>query len=308
MKNDELRDLVTRRIVELLESGDVGKWVKPWVTFGGPRNLGSGRRYTGLLNILLLQARAFGAGFKYPFWATFNQIKNLGANVLKGQHASEVVFWKTTDTMAVTADGTEGEENSEGSKNLKLRKRLILQYFKVFNLDQTTLSPEGVLNKMGFVPRNNTPIEHLETFAKAQGISIHQGSDRACYRVQADEIYMPVLGAFESEKDYYATLFHELVHSTGHPTRLNRDQTGSFGSEAYSREEITAELGSLYLCAELGIEGKLQHPEYLKGWLEVLKADSKEIFRIAGHANRAVDLLLTKALGATTPESAELAS
>lgn len=293
MKTEELRKFVTLRIVELLESGDIGKWVKPWVTFGGPRNLGSGRQYTGLLNILLLQAQAMAHGFKFPFWATFNQIKSMGASVLKGQHASEVVFWKTKDV--VKGKDTAVDEVPEKDNEPKLRKRLILQYYKVFNLDQTTLNPEEVTARLGFAPRNNTPIEHLEAFAKAQGIPIHLGSDRACYRVQADEIYMPLIGAFNSEKEYYSTLFHELVHSTSNPGRLNRDQTGKFGSEAYAREELIAELGSLYLCAELGLEGKLQHPEYLKGWLEVLKADHKEIFRVAGHANKAVDFLLTKA-------------
>ena len=308
MNSEQIRREVTDRVIALLESGNVSAWVKPWVTFGGPRNLGTGRKYTGLLNILLLQATAMKEGFEYPLWATYNQIRSLEAHVFKGEHSSRVVLWKVTERKRNRDQDSESSEVPENESKANKGRGLLLQYFNVFNIEQTTLDAEKFTKKFGWTLNHHVPVAGLEEFVKAQKIQVEHGGDRACYRVGSDEICMPVMQAFQSEKDYYATLFHELVHATGHVSRLNRNQTGRFGSDEYAREELIAELGSLYLCAELGLEGKLQHPEYLKSWIDVLRSDSREILKVAGQATKAVDLLLTNAQLRETVEHIELAS
>lgn len=308
MNSEQIRKEVTERVVKLLESGNISKWIRPWVQFGSPRNLGTGRKYSGLLNIMLLQQVAMDSGFKLPLWATYHQLQNMGANVLKGQRACRVVFWKEYDHNVETAVEETPVQHSDDAAINTRRKHFFLQYFSVFNIEQTTLDADKISAKLGMVVREHTAIESLESFAAKQEILIQHGGDTAFYTPSGDYIQMPVIGAFKSPEDYYSTLFHELVHSTGHPSRLNRIQTGMFGTEAYAREELIAELGSLYLCAELGLEGKLQHAQYLHSYLGFLKANTSEIFKVAGKAKEAVDYLLAKANLLEKDEQIDIAS
>lgn len=308
MNSEQIRKDVTDRIVKLLESGDVGKWVRPWVQYGSPRNLGTGRKYSGLLNIMLLQQVAMDSGYQYPLWATYHQLQSLGANVLKGQRGCRVVFWKEYNRNIETAVEENPILEGEGNVPDGKRKHFFLQYFSVFNVQQTTLDVEKFSARLGIELRKHTPVESLEAFVQAQGIPIVQGGDIACYIPSQDRIAIPSISQFDSVEAYYQCLLHENAHASGHTTRLNRDLSGKFGSEIYAREEITAELASLYLCAELGIEGKLQHAEYIKPWLEVLKADTREIFKIAGNAKKAVDYLQSKANLLEKNEQIDIAS
>ena len=308
MNSEQIRKDVTERVVALLESGNVSKWVKPWVTFGSPRNLNSGRKYSGLLNIMLLQQVGMMAEYALPLWATFKQVQALGGSVLKDQHGTRIVFWKSLNQLNSAGVIEEPDELGLVFEGKITKPRYVLQYFTVFNVAQTTLDSVQISEQLGLVMRDHAPEEALEAFAKVQGIGIFHGGDRAYYDRVGDYVQMPVIGAFKTREDYYSTLFHELVHSTGHVTRLNRNQSGLFGSEEYAREELVAELGSLYLCAELGLEGQLQHPEYLKGWIDILKSNSSEIFKIAGKAKEAVDYLVAKAQPVTGVESASMAS
>jgi len=294
MNSEQIRQEVTDRVVALLESGNISKWVRPWVQYGTPRNLGTGRKYSGLLNILLLQQVSMDAEYKLPLWATYHQVQTMGANVLKGERAARVVLWKELGSKVVPEETGEPSEPNSETKLAGRKNRFMLQYFYVFNVEQTTLDVENTAAKLGLTMRDNAPVEQLEAFVKSQKIEIIHGGDRACYSKFGDSIQMPILAAFNTPQDYYSTVFHELVHASGHEARLNRDLSGKFGSDEYAREELIAELGSLYVCAELGLEGKLQHPEYLHSWIEVLKSDSREIFKIAGKAKEAVDFLLTQ--------------
>lgn len=274
---------VTAQIVEALERG-TAPWVKPWrdgvgpcAEFGGrvglPSNAASGRTYRGI-NVLLLWAAAFNKGYRDARWVTFNQAKALGGSVRKGEKATQIVFWK----WLVKDEG------------LPTEKRIpMARTFCVFNVEQC----DGLqLDAPAPAP------EHVDgaadRVAESVGAIVRRGGDRAFYSPAIDFVQMPVAEAFRTRADYESTLLHELTHWTGHASRLDRNFAASkrFGDEAYAVEELVAELGAAFLCARLGVEGKLQHAEYLGHWARVLKADKHAIFTAAREAEKAAALLL----------------
>jgi antirestriction protein ArdC len=278
----DVYQVVTDRIIALLESGTV-PWQKPWK--GGnqwPQNLVSRRTYRGI-NSFLLNA----AGYASPFWLTFKQVKLLGGKVKKGEHSFPVVFWKIL----------EEEENGQ------VNKIPFLRYHGVFNVAQC----DGIkVPGISVVENKFQPIERCERVVsempKPPGIK-HNGG-RACYSPLLDEISMPEVNLFESKERYYCTLFHELTHSTGHLSRLNRKEINDpirFGSDPYSREELVAEMGAAFLCGHCEIENTTldQSASYIQNWLEQLKSDRKLVVHAAAQAQKSCDLILNVK---TTPE------
>lgn len=268
--------VITDRILALLEHGTV-PWQQPWQSnIGVPRNLFSQRPYNGI-NVWLLSAMRYQS----PFWATFNQVKTAGGNVRKGERGVPVVFWKVYET----------EDPDTGDHD----KRFVLRYYTVFNAAQL----EGVaVPTVEVTPRDCTPIEMCEKLVGTMPNrpAIFHGHQQAFYRPAADTLHMPVPSCFQSPEAYYATLLHELTHSTGHTSRLNRKTLTDlclFGSPEYSKEELVAEMGAAYLCGVCGIDNITidNSAAYIQSWMQVLRNDPKMLVHAAAQAQKAADYI-----------------
>jgi antirestriction protein ArdC len=276
---------VTSAIISELERG-VAPWVKPWEsasTVSLPYNATSQRPYSGV-NVLLLWAAATAKRYRSPAWLTFRQTNALGGHIRKGERAAHIVYASTftkTDT-----DPTTGEQVEEHIP--------FLRWYTVFNVEQTEGLPERLYHVSDPKPLGEA-IASVEEFIRKLGADVRHLGDRACYRPAEDFIALPEPGDFRALGDYYATSLHEHAHWTGHPSRLNRNLSGRFGSESYAGEELVAELASAYLCASLEIPGQLQHAEYIGSWLKLLKSDKRAIFTAASKATEAAKYLHTLA-------------
>ena len=281
------RDLyqeVTDRIVAALERG-VAPWVCPWRRDGEggpPRNGSSNHVYRGV-NVILTTMSGFGSAR----WYTFNQAKHLGASVRRGEKGTTVVYWRF-----IEAKGKANELSStddEGSRKIPL-----LRHFTVFNAEQIAW-PDGSEHAVGMDGDLNVDVDadlaEARSLVDSVGADIRHGGTRAFYSPSQDFIRVPEARRFNEAADFYATVLHELAHWTGHPDRLARDLTGRFGSESYAAEELVAELAAAFLCADLGIAGKLQHAEYVGSWIKVLKGDKRAIFTASRLAQEAADHL-----------------
>jgi len=277
-------EIVTQRIIQQLESG-TAPWHKPWKTHGTgalPRNLISGHEYRGINTWILLSC-----GYNSPYWLTFRQARELGGHVRKGETGLPVVFWKFG-----TREIQDGDEIIE-------KKSVLCRYYTVFNLEQCEGIPSPAKHTEPTPDLN--PIEACASIVNgwATKPNIQHGGDRASYHKLQDCIRMPMMTDFDHGEAYYSTLFHELTHSTGHPSRLNRStlmDAESFGDENYSREELIAEMGAAFLCGITGIENKTinNSSSYLQSWLQVLRSDSRLVLVAAGQAQKAVDLILSR--------------
>ena len=272
--------IVTEKIVAQLEQGTI-PWRKPWRA-EVPCNMVSGKPYRGI-NVFLLAYQGYGS----RYWLTFNQCAKLGGHVKKGEKSTLIVFWKRNQYT----------QHNEETDQDETRSSMMLRYYNVFNVMQTDLA-----EKLGL---GNS--ERVADIAAAETIvsdmprrpAIERG-DRAAYSPTADVVYMPDRGLFSSMPEYYSTLFHELVHSTGHLSRLSRFEPGEplarFGSESYSKEELIAEFGAAMLAGIAGIEqATLENSAaYLKHWIQRLKDDSKLLVSAASQAQKACDYILAK--------------
>lgn len=271
--------IVTNLIIQQLEKGII-PWKQPWKDFGPPRNLITQRPYRGL-NFLLLNA----LGYPQNEFLTFKQVKDLGGRVKKGEKANLIILWVWTD-----------EDENKRMQEVQGRKRPQLRYYFVFNASQCT----GIPTRNNTLPaKPNDPIEKCEKIVANMPAcpKIVHNENEAFYHPLADFINMPKMQVFESSQGYYATLFHELIHSTGHEDRLNRKELveeKKFGTEMYSIEELTAEIGACYLTSFTGIatNGLMNSVAYLQGWLNRLKKDKRFIVYASAHAQKAVDFIL----------------
>ncbi|GGE89478.1 ArdC family protein [Niveispirillum cyanobacteriorum] len=257
---------ITDQIIAAIEAG-AGSWEMPWHTKGGetaalPVNAQSRKPYRGV-NVIALWTAAQAAGYPTGLWATYKQWQEMGAQVRKGEKATLVVFWKVFDADGETDEAREGDEAEDG------RRRFMARGYSVFNAAQLDgFTPPTV-------PALPEPerIAHAEAFFEALAITVRHGGNRAYYAPAADHVQMPPFAAFRDPVAYYATLAHEATHWTGHPSRCGRDLKGRFGSESYAAEELVAELGSAFLCADLALasEPRPDHAAYVESWLKVLK-------------------------------------
>jgi antirestriction protein ArdC len=270
------RDLyaeVTEQIVAALAQG-----VAPWAPSHTPapltlpRNGATGRPYSGL-NVLLLWIA--GRRYASPEWYTFNQARALGACVQKGERGTAVTLWREVTRR----DAETGEDE----------RVPLLRRFVVFNHAQIAGLPTAPdeAARHGAWER----VEAAEALVQRTGACVTEDAVRPHYLPATDRVHMPARTAYPMREGFYADLLHELAHWTGHPTRLARPLCGDFGSPDYAREELVAELASAFVCAALGIAGKLTHAEYLGAWLAILRADKRAIFAAAAGARRAADYL-----------------
>lgn len=283
-----LHQTLTNQIVAAIERVSAEDFRLPWHRSGlssiQPRNALTKNPYRGI-NIVALWAAAEAHRYPHALWASFKQWEQLGAHVRKGERASMVVFYREYDVEPDPED-----EDDDG-------KRLVLRYSNIFNVAQVD----------GFALPDTPAISILErdqsadAFFAATRADIRHGGERAFYRPSEDVIQMPDERLFRGsqygspKEDYYSVLAHEVTHWTAHRSRLNRELGQRFGDQQYSAEELIAELGSAFICAELGIspQPRLDHAQYLKHWLAMMKADNSAIFTAAARAQDAVNYLMS---------------
>ena len=288
--NDNKTDIYTRitnQIIAELEKG-VRPWLQPWnaehLAGRVMRPLRSnGQPYQGV-NILMLWASACAQGFARPTWITYNQAQELGGQVRKGEKGSLVVY---ANRITKTETNDAGEETE--------REIPFLKGYTVFNVDQVEGLPSAFYATPDPLPAPAFDrIAQADAFFAATGATIREGGNRAFYSPATDHIQMPPFASFRNAESHAATLAHELTHWTKAPSRLDRDfGRKRFGDEGYAREELVAELGAAFLCADLGITPEIRddHAAYIDHWLKVLKEDKRAIFSAASHAGRAADYL-----------------
>lgn len=276
----DVYELVTNRIIELLEVGTI-PWRQPWTDAGIPMNLISKRPYRGINLWLLLSLN-----YERNLFLTWEQLKKIGGSVNQGQHGHIVLFWKQVSKKPEELDGSG-----------KPKQIPMLRYYKVFNIEQCRDIPQNLVPEL--TKEEFNPIERCEAVVSGMPDcpAIRHKEQKAFYHAGEDYINMPKKKSFSSPEGYYATLFHELVHSTGVEKRLNRPtvtEMAEFGSDQYSIEELIAELGSAYLCASSGILDLEvgNAAAYIQGWLKKLQNDKRFVVLASGQAQKAVDFIL----------------
>lgn len=288
-----LYEEVTARVVAELEEGTF-PWVRPWGSgpgasaLGLPANAASGKSYSGI-NILILWGQLFDQGFASQRWLTFRQATALGGTVRKGEHGVGVCYadrFIPKDRRTNSGASSTGEGGADEPEGVPFLRR-----YTVFNVDQCEGLPDHCFVSAPALPERQI-VPEAEALARATLADIRHGGDLAFYRPSTDVIQLPPPPAFFHQINYYRTKFHELGHWTGHPSRLNRDQSGAFGSKPYAFEELVAEMTAAFVCAVLGIEPTVRHADYIGSWIDVLRADNRAVFRAASKASKAADFLL----------------
>jgi antirestriction protein ArdC len=290
--NSEVYDRITDRIVKLLEQGTV-PWHKPWnAKTGWPRNYVTKKAYRGI-NVLLLATMSYES----PYWLTFRQAWQLGGCIRRGEKSSSILFWQ----QKTIQDTESGEERSVP----------LLRLYNVFNVTQC----EG----LGTMPESNEKSEPIIAPKPAEIVEkmprkpkIKHGMTKSFYSPKDDCVSLPLQKRFGLEEEYYSTLFHELVHATGHETRLRRatlTEKAGFGTDLYCKEELIAEMGAAFLCGHAEIVERTidNSAAYIKGWLEALKSDTAMIVQAAGQAQRAADFILGTLPSESQIKSTEIA-
>jgi antirestriction protein ArdC len=277
---------VTDRIINDLEKG-VRSWLKPWSAQHPAGSIcrplrQNGTPYRGI-NVMLLWGEAEERGFSAPIWMTYKQAQEIGGQVRKGEEGSLVVY-ANAYTRTETNDRGEDVE----------REIPFMKGYTVFNVEQVDALPAHyyaqALNPLPLEKR----VESADRFMTATGATITHGGNSAFYSPARDMVQMPPFATFRDAESYYATALHELTHWTSHKSRLDRSFNAKrFGDHGYAREELVAELGAAFLCADLGITPEVRddHAAYLGHWLNALKEDKRAIFSAAAHAQRAADFL-----------------
>jgi len=278
---------ITNKIISDLEQG-VRPWLKPWSSEHAAGRITRPLRHNGIpykgINTIMLWSAAVTKGYSAPLWLTFKQAMELGGNVRKGETGELVVYANSITRTQTDAKGEESE-----------REIPFLKGYTVFNAEQCDGLPAHY--SAPAQPPALTPLQRIEAadrFYAATGADIRYSGTRAYYAEGPDYVQMPPFETFHDAESFAATLGHELIHWTKHSKRLARDLGRvRHGDEGYAREELVAELGSAFLCADLGItpEVRADHAAYIASWLQVLKGDKRFIFSAAGHAQRATDYL-----------------
>lgn len=286
LNTSKVYQIVTDRIIQQLQKGVI-PWQKPWSDSGAPRNLVSKKPYRGMNYFLL-------ANTGENWFLTFNQAKKLGGRVKKGASGYPVIFWKFLEV--------------EDVKTGEIKEVPLLRYFTVFALRDV----EGIdrPEQDGGDQKAMNPIEEAERIIAGMPNrpKIEHGGDRAFYRSSQDFVRLPEVRNFVSMEEYYSTAFHELVHSTGHKSRLARPEVMNasfFGDHRYSKEELVAEMGAAFLCGHAGFVDRTieNSAAYIDSWLDALRNDNKMLVQAAGKAQRAADFILNIQAGAKDGEA-----
>jgi len=271
----DIATVVTQRILHSIETGEFSKFIQSWSSrqASHPVNFLTGKPYSGV-NVWLLGMTEFSRSE----WLTYKQATELGGQVRKGESATLACFYAP---MVSSKADKDGNRNSYS----------LLRHFNLFNVEQV----DGlILPELPELPKpsGSEMAIFLRDRAEALGVGLRHSGDSAYYERLADRVTMPST-AFVSDAAYSAVLAHELIHATGAPHRLNRKKGEKFGDSDYAKEELVAELGSAFLCAEFGISSEYgcQHESYLASWLKCLGGDTKAFFRASTAADKAFKLI-----------------
>ncbi len=262
-----------------------------------PKNAATGRAYSGI-NILILWGAVVARGFSCQSWLTFRQALSLGGNVRKGERGTTVVY---ADRFVPDDERRRARETGEEAQAIPFLKR-----FTVFSTDQCEGLPEQLVTAPPPVPEGLI-LPEVEALIRASGADLRLGGDKAFYSPGLDYVQVPRPDAYFEPINWHRTALHELGHWSGHASRLGRDLSGNFGSKAYAREELVAEMTAAFCCATLGITPTVRHADYIGSWLEVLREDNKAIVRAASAASKAADYLLAFRPGEHQPATPEAA-
>jgi antirestriction protein ArdC len=252
------------------------------------RNVVSKEPYRGINHFLLSASK-----YVQPYWLTMRQANELAGHVRKGEESRIIVFWKVEDRRAKSEETSEAETDEGG------RRRFVLRYYRVWSLEQCEL-PEKALEKLPKLETHeHDPIEAVDRIVSGMpnAPAIEHAGSKAFYSSMTDRITMPPRNLFVSAEEYGSTVLHELTHSTGHKARLAREsitEAAEFGSAVYSKEELIAEIGGAYLCAEAGISNAViaNQAAYIAGWLKRLRDDRRLVILAAAQAQHAADYIL----------------
>jgi antirestriction protein ArdC len=272
MAQEKMNEIVAK-VITAIENNETGYWTKSWIGGGLPTNYTTKVSYSGM-NIVTLMLMQELNNWTTNQFLTFNQIQKIkGAKLKKGSTSTPVFFFKIIEKL----EEVEGE--------MKIIKIPLLKFYYVFNIDQV----EGIE-----IDTNKAQDLNLNEFVSNTQVTIKNRSE-AFYSPTEDYIGIPDLQMFKSTQSYASTLLHELSHSTGHESRLNRDLGGKFGSESYAKEEVIAELSNMFLCSHLHIQNEQRQSEaYIKNWLvDSLKAEPKILWKIASEAQKAFNFLVS---------------
>ncbi|CAN5279782.1 zincin-like metallopeptidase domain-containing protein [soil metagenome] len=278
---------ITADIVRQLETG-VRPWHQPWTMKHAAGGISRPLRSTGEpyhgINVVVLWLTAFEKQYVSPLWVTFQQAKELGGFVKKGEKGTGIVY----------ANSFEKKETDKETGEEKTERIPFLKSYTVFNAEQVEGLPEKYYAKVENPLSLEQRLDLAEQFFDRTQADIRHGGSKAYYRPSEDYVQMPPFESFTSRESYYSTLAHECTHWTKHERRLNRSfESKRFGDDGYAIEELVAELGAAFVCADLGITPDVmpEHASYLAAWLKVLKADNKAIFTAAAHAERAAEYM-----------------
>ena len=284
--------VVTNHVLEKLQQGCM-PWIKPWTPgsnksgfFGDlPYNGKTGRQYSGT-NIIMLSLNEYCRAD----WYTYAQAKKMGANVRKGEKGTPIIFAK----QIVLPEEKRRNEDDSG-------KRFMLRGWSVFNAEQIDGLPPQ--DEIVIDPKDESDdswvVPEFEQIIEQTGATIKHRGSRACYLRNRDRIELPSHDKFKDSTGYYATVFHELGHWTGHSTRLDRKMGKMFGDAEYAFEELVAEMTSAFCCRRLGMQGKAQHVEYINHWIKLLKSDKKALVRAAKQAQKAFEMIMPQEMHPT---------
>lgn len=276
---------VTSRVIAELEAGRL-PWVQPWDSAACgcamPHNAVTDRRYSGI-NILILWAAVIAGGYGSQRWLTYRQAEGAGGSVRRGEKGTTICY---ADRFTPRAEAERARDEDRDVRRIAFLKR-----FTVFNVDQCDGLP-AALSDVPERPGEPAILPHVQDLIDASGADVRIGGAEAFYSPGQDIVAVPPQSAFPEPINWYRTALHELGHWTGHKSRLDRDQSGCFGSAPYAREELVAEMASAFACASLSIAPTVRHADYIGAWLAVLREDEKAIFRAASAASKAADYLL----------------
>lgn len=276
---------ITDKVIAELEAGRV-PWVQPWAAAKAPldmpHNAASRHRYSGI-NIVILWDAVITHGFTTNAFLTFRQALGLGGNVKKGEHGTTVVY-----AHRFTPDQERRRAEAEGRKADSIP---FLKRFTVFSTDQCEGLPADVALPSPPIPEGLIQ-PAAEALIAATKADFRIGGDQAFYAPGLDYVQVPRPDAYFDPINWHRTAWHELGHWSGHRSRLDRDQTGAFGSLNYGKEELIAEMAGAFVCASLGITPTVRHADYLGSWLAIIREDNRAIVRAASAASKAADFLL----------------
>ena len=283
----EIRQRITDKIIEAIKAG-TPPWRKTWRSGGNsgtPSNAVSSRAYRGV-NILLLELAALEQGYESKWWASYRQWQALGAHVRRGEHGTQIVFWKPVVRTVTDENGNEEVESFP-----------ILRTWTIFNIGQVEGDGVEKFRASSQTLANFLDYEPAEAVIGATGADLRYGGDRAFYRSEDDFIQLPPKSSFNAEHDFYHTALHEMCHWSGHESRLGRlSKNARFGDRAYAFEELVAEIAGCFLASEIGVpqsDDLSNQQAYLSHWLRVLQNDPKAIFTAATQASAASDYILS---------------